>query len=215
MTNEVKVLIVDDHPLVREGLAAHISAQPDMQVCGEAPDVDGALKLLDRTHPTLIVVDLTLKNGHGLDLIKKVSRIAPQTKILVVTAHDESLLAERALRAGAHGYVNKQEAQETVIDAARTVLRGGRYLSAEMTQRLLERAVAGPSRPGGIESLSDREIEIFELIGHGNSTRSIARQLHLSIHTIETHRENIRAKLNLRDGSELVRRAVQWVLETS
>jgi DNA-binding NarL/FixJ family response regulator len=207
------VLIVDDHPLVRAGLAARISSQADMEVCGEASDVDEALALLDATEPALVIVDLTLKAGHGLTLIKKVSQRAPRTKILVVSAHEESLFAERAMRAGAHGYVNKQEAQERVIAAMRTVLQGERYLSAESIERLVGRAVGARSKPGGIESLSDRELEIFELIGRGKSTRSIAQQLHLSVHTIETHRENIRAKLNLNNGSELVQRAVQWVLE--
>jgi DNA-binding NarL/FixJ family response regulator len=209
-----RVLIVDDHPLVREGLSARISSQPDMEVCGEASDVDEALALLDATKPALVIIDLTLKTGHGLTLIKKVNARAPRTKILVVSAREESLFAERSMRAGAHGYVNKQEAQEKVIIAMRMVLRGERYLSSELTQRLVGRAVGARSKPVGIEeSLSDRELEIFELIGRGNSTRSIAQQLQLSIHTIESHREHIRAKLNLSNGSELVQRAVQWVLE--
>jgi DNA-binding NarL/FixJ family response regulator len=214
MTTPAQVLIVDDHPLVRDGLTAVISAQPDLRVCGAAGTVDEALAVLDMTHPTLMIVDLTLKDGRGLALIKKVALRAPQVKMLVVSAHEESLFAERAMRAGAHGYVNKQEAQQSIINAIRAVLRGERYLSEAMTHRLVGQAIGGKAKPGGIEGLTDRELEIFELIGRGNSTRSIAQQLHLSIHTIETHRENIRAKLNLRNGSELVRRAVQWVLET-
>lgn len=214
MATRTKVLIVDDHPLVREGLTARIADQPDLEVCGEAPGVDEALALLEATHPALMIIDLTLRNGHGLGLIKHVSRHAPETKMLVLSAHDESLLAERALRAGAHGYLNKQEAQGAVLDAIRAVLRGERYISVEMTQRLVGQAVAGKTRRRGIESLSDRELEIFELIGRGKSTRAISEQLGLSVHTIETHRENIRAKLNLRNGTELVQRAVQWVLES-
>jgi DNA-binding NarL/FixJ family response regulator len=213
MSERARVLIVDDHPLVREGLNTRISAQSDMEVCGEADDVEQAMALSEQTAPALILVDLSLKNGNGLTLIKKVSQRTPQTRILVISAHPESLFAERALRAGAHGYINKQEAQGKVIEAIRTVLGGQRYLSTEMTQRLVSQAVGHQFVREGIEALSDRELEIFELIGKGRSTRTIAQQLNLSVHTIETHRENIRAKLNLRSGSELVQRAVQWVLE--
>lgn len=213
-SSRAKILIVDDHPLVREGLTARISAQPDLQVCGEAADVDSALDLVLSTGPKLVIVDLTLKSGHGLDLIKKVAQSAPGTRMLVLTAHEEALFAERALRAGAHGFVSKQEAQHEVIDAIRAVLRGERYLSGSMTQRLVGLVVGPPGRPTGVASLSDRELEIFQLIGRGESTRSVAEQLHLSVHTVETHRENIRAKLNLRNGAELVQRAVKWVLET-
>lgn len=213
MTASTKVLIVDDHPLVREGLAARISSQPNLEVCGEAADVDEALALLDAAEPELMIVDLTLKSGHGLDLIKKASQRCPDTKILVISAHEEALFCERVLRAGAIGYVNKQEAQEKVIDAISTVLRGERFVSEEMTRRLVGKAIGNSSESSSIENLSDRELQIFELIGRGKSTRSIADQLHLSVHTIESHRENIRAKLNLHSGSELLRYAVQWVLE--
>lgn len=214
MTPRAKVLIVDDHPLVREGLAARISSQPGLEVCGEAADVDEALALLDETNPELMIVDLMLKSGHGLDLIKKAHQRKPNTKMLVVTAHDEALFAERALRAGAVAYLNKQEAQERVIDAILAALRGERYVSEDLTRHLVGKAIAGGTERSSVESLSDRELQIFELVGRGNSTRSIAEQLHLSVHTIETHRENIRAKLNLRSGTELVRAAVQWVLES-
>ena len=214
MAKHAQIMIVDDHPLVREGLAARILAQPDLKVCAEASAVDEALALLRSSAPDLIIVDLALKNGHGLDLIKQVRQMGSHTRILVVSAYEESLYAERAMRAGADGYINKQEAQEEIIDAIRAVLRGERFLSHEMTQRLVGRAVGDKRRPEGVEGLSDREMEIFQLIGRGKSTRAIAEQLHLSIHTIESHRENIRAKLNLRNGSELVQHAVQWVLET-
>lgn len=214
MSAKVKVLIVDDHPLVRAGLAARIAAQGDMEVCGEAANVEQALALLDVTKPALMIVDLALKQGHGLTLIKKASERYSKTMALVVSAYEESLFAERTLRAGARGYVNKQEAQEKVVDAMRAVLRGEVYLSAEMTQRLLNQSVAGTPKTSGVESLSDRELEIFELIGRGNSTRSIARRLSLSVHTIETHREHLRAKLNLSNGTELMQRAVVWLLES-
>ena len=208
------ILIVDDHPLVREGLSARICAQPDMTVCGEASGIDEALVQVDRTRPALMIVDLALQDGHGLDLIKKVRQHGNETKILVLSAHEGSVYAERALRAGAQGYIDKQQAQSSIIEAIRTVLRGNRYLTPALMERLVDNALSEKSKPHGVESLSDRELEVFRLIGLGRNTRGIAAQLHLSIHTIETHRENIRAKLNLRNGSELVQRAVQWVLES-
>lgn len=210
-----RILIVDDHPLVREGLAARIGSRPELEVCGEAADVDEALRLLDLTRPELMIVDLSLRTGHGLDLIKKASQRDPPPRMLVLSAHDESLFAARALRAGALGYVNKQEAHKDVLEAIATVLRGERFVSEKLMRRLVGNAIAtGTSKATGIESLSDRELEIFELIGRGKSTRNVADELKLSIHTIETHRENIRAKLSLRNGTELARAAVQWVLES-
>ncbi len=208
------ILIVDDHPLVREGLSARISAQPDMAVCGEASGIDEALALVDTTQPTLMIVDLALQDGHGLDLIKKVRQHGNSIKILVLSAHEGSVYAERTLQAGAQGYIDKQQAQTSIIEAIRTVLRGNRYLTPKLTERFVDNALSGQSKSHGVESLSDRELEVFRLIGLGRSTRNIAAQLHLSIHTIETHRENIRAKLNLQSGTELMQRAVQWVLET-
>lgn len=215
MNHPVRVLIVDDHPLVLEGLIARISAQPDLEVCGEASDVDQALSLASITRPALMIVDLALKGGNGLDLIKKVKAGDVSPKILVVSAYEEVFFAERALRAGAQGYINKQELPGSIIDAIRKVLRGELYLSANMTQRLAGQALSGSAAPRGVEGLSDRELQIFQLIGQGNSTRLIAEQLHLSIHTIESHREKIRIKLGLRNGTELLQSAVQWVLEKS
>lgn len=214
MAARAKIMIVDDHPLVREGIAARVSMQPDMEVCCEAAGVNEALARFDAGKPELVIVDITLKDGHGLDLIRKISLRKPKTRILVVSAHEEGMLAERALRAGAHGFINKQEAQAKVIDAIRAVLNGERYMSTAMMRRLVGRLLDGDSPKGGISSLSNRELEVFELIGRGESTRSIAHQLNLSVHTIESHRENIRAKLNLRNGAELVQSAVQWVLES-
>ncbi len=206
-----RVLIVDDHPLVREGLVARISAQPDLMVCGESSDIDEALALIHTTRPALIIVDLALGRGNGIDLIKKVRSSGARGKILVVSAYEEKLFAERALRAGAQGYLNKQELQGTLIEAIRALLRGERYLSAETTQRLAGQALAVKSGLRGIEALSDRELQIFELIGRGHGTRSIAERLQRSVHTIESHREKIRAKLNLRSGSELLQHAMEWV----
>src|SRR5215471_15780132 len=174
----VTVAIVDDHPLVREGLAARISAQPDMEVCGEAADIEAALELVVSKRPSLVIVDIALKDGHGIDLIKRIVAAGVNTRMLVVSAYDESFFAERALRAGALGYINKQELQGKVIEAMRTVLRGERYLSSAMAQRL------------------------------------IAQELNVSVHTIDSHREHIRAKLDLRNGTELIQRAVQWHIES-
>jgi len=210
-----RVLIVDDHPLVREGLAERIALQPGLEVCGEAAEVDEALSLIDLSRPELVIVDLTLRRGHGLDLIKKANQRIPPPKMLVLSAHDESLFAHRAVRAGASGYVNKQEAQQKIIDAIWAVLRGERYVSESTARQLAEGGIGAARTRSGIEGLSDRELEVFELIGRGKGTRSIAEQLHISVHTVETHRENIRAKLNLRSGPELVRAAVQWVLEST
>jgi DNA-binding NarL/FixJ family response regulator len=209
----VTVAIVDDHPLVREGLAARISAQPDMEVCGEAADIESALELIVTKRPALVIVDIALRNGHGIDLIKRIVAAGVNTRMLVVSAYDESFFAERALRAGALGYINKQELQDKVVEAMRTVLRGERYLSTAMAQRLIAQAIGSRLPHGGTEILTDRELQIFQLIGRGKSTREIAHELSVSVHTIDSHREHIRAKLDLRSGTELIQRAVQWHIE--
>ncbi len=209
----VKVAIVDDHPLVREGLAARISAQPDMEVCGEAADIESALELVLTRRPHLVLVDIALRDGHGIDLIKRIAAAGVSTRMLVVSAYDESFFAERVLRAGALGYINKQELQGKVLDAIRTVLRGERYLSLAMAQRLIAQAIGSRVVQGEAEMLTDRELQIFQLIGRGKSTREIARDLCVSVHTIDSHREHIRAKLDLRSGTELIQRAVQWHIE--
>jgi DNA-binding NarL/FixJ family response regulator len=209
----VTVAIVDDHPLVREGLAARISAQPDMEVCGEAADIESALELIVSRRPSLVIVDIALKDGHGIDLIKRINAAGVSTRMLVVSAYDESFFAERALRAGALGYINKQELQGHVVEAMRTVLRGERYLSSAMAQRLIAQAIGSKVAQGGTELLTDRELQIFQLIGRGKSTREIARELNVSVHTVDSHREHIRAKLDLRNGTELIQRAVQWHIE--
>ena len=204
---------MDDHPLVREGLAARITAQPDMEICGEAADIDAALELIAAHAPDLVIVDMALKDGHGIDLIKRIAALAPGTKMLVVSAYEESLFAERALRAGALGYVNKQELQGKVVEALRTVLRGERYLSEAMTQRLIAQAIGRRVPEHSADLLTDRELQVFQLIGRGKSTREIAQQLSVSVHTIDSHREHIRIKLDLRNGNELIQRAVQWEME--
>jgi DNA-binding NarL/FixJ family response regulator len=209
-----RIALVDDHPLVRDGLNARIGAEPDLEVCGEADDPESALALIRERQPDLVIIDVALRHGSGLDLIKTLSALGNGPRILVVSAYDEELFAERMLRAGAHGYVNKQELHGSVLEAIRAVLAGEIYLSAALAQRLASQAVAGRRSTQGLEVLSDRELQIFELIGRGSGTRAIAAQLHLSVHTIESHREHIRAKLNLRNGTELLRRAVLWTLES-
>ena len=212
-TGRVSIAIVDDHPLVREGLAARISAQPDLEVCGEADDIESAMALIVSTQPSLVIVDIALRDGHGIDLIKRIVAAGINTRMLVVSAYDESLFAERALRAGALGYINKQELQGKVVEALRTVLRGERYLSSAMAQRLIAQAIGSRAAQGGTEALTDRELQIFQLVGRGKSTREIADELNVSVHTIDSHREHIRAKLDLRSGTELIQRAVQWHIE--
>jgi DNA-binding NarL/FixJ family response regulator len=212
-SRRLSIAIVDDHPLVREGLAARISAQADMEVCGEADDIESAMEMIVATRPALVIVDIALRDGHGIDLIKRIVAAGINTRMLVVSAYDESLFAERALRAGALGYINKQELQGKVVEALRTVLRGERYLSTAMAQRLIAQAIGSKAAAGGMEALTDRELQIFQLVGRGKSTREIANELNVSVHTIDSHREHIRAKLDLRSGTELIQRAVQWHIE--
>jgi DNA-binding NarL/FixJ family response regulator len=211
-----KVLIVDDHPAIREALAIRISTQPDLRVCGEAADMAEALRLVVDADPDVAVIDIGLERGNGIDLIKRIRGRNGRVRMLVWSMYGEDLYAERALRAGAMGYLTKGQATGTIIDAIRQVLGGRVYLSPAMTDQLLKRAF-GPAGPGSgrgpIDSLSDRELDVFRLIGHRRKTQEIADQLHLSVKTVETYRDRIRQKLNLSDGAELARCAVQWTLE--
>jgi DNA-binding NarL/FixJ family response regulator len=212
--NRHRILIVDDHPIVRRGLRELVADETDLVVCGEAEDLAEAMRQVEATRPDVVVVDLTLKGGHGLDLIQEIKARFGHIKMLVSSMHDESLFAERALRAGASGYISKQESPERIIDALRQVLRGEVYLSSRMSNRLLHRLSGGEKlEKDPIASLSDRELEVFEMIGQGLSTKQIARKLNLSHKTIETHREKIKAKLDLKNSAELSRHATQWVLQ--
>jgi len=209
-----RILIVDDHPLVREGLATRIALQPDLEVCGEAATEDEAIALVGQTGPDLVLVDIALKSGHGIELVKQIKQRHPTVKTLVVSGFQESLYAERALRAGALGYLNKQESNEKVIDAIRTVLRGERFVGPDISRRLINQALGGAdATTPPIERLTDRELEIFRMIGEGLTSGTIAERLFLSPHTIDTHRENIKRKLGLKNAGELSRAAVQWLLE--
>lgn len=210
-----KILIVDDHPMIREGLSLRISTQKDLQVCGQAASEEEAIQLVQETQPRLVLIDLSLKNSNGIDLIKQIKSRFPAVNMLVFSGFHESLYAERALRAGALGYVNKQESDEKVIEAIHTVLEGKRYVSSEITQKLIDQALGTTdATKSPIERLTDRELEILHMIGEGLTSSTIANRLFLSTHTIDTHRENIKRKLNVKNSGELVRTAVQWVLET-
>src|SRR5271157_463969 len=211
-----RILIVDDHPAVREALASRIGRQPDLEVCGEAADMGEALRLVADTEPDLAVVDISLKTGSGIDLIKRIKDRNDTVRMLVWSMHSETLYAERALRAGALGYINKDQATDKIIEAIRRVLEGKVYLSDAMAEKMLHRAV-GVGREevtrSPLDALADRELEVFRLIGHGVKTAEIAKQLHLSVKTVETYRDRIRQKLDLDDGTKLAHYATQWVLE--
>jgi DNA-binding NarL/FixJ family response regulator len=214
MPRKHKVLIVDDHPIVRKGFTELISREPDLEVCGEAGDGPEALERYRETSPDVIILDLSLGTGHGLDVIEQIRAENERVKMLVSSAHDESLFAERVLRAGAAGYLDKREALENIVYAVRQVLRGEIYLSARMANRFLHGAVPAESlEQDPLKTLSNREMEVFEMIGGGLSTQQIASRLQLSPKTVETHRDRIKTKLNVKNTNELVRLAFQWSQE--
>lgn len=208
-----RIVIVDDHPVVRQGLAQMINQEADLCVCGEAEDVQQALEVIATLAPDLVLVDLSLKGSSGLELIRSL-RAQPQAlPVLVVSMHDETLYVERALRAGARGYIMKHEATDTMMHAIRRVLGGEIYVSEKMTTKLLGRFMLDAPTTGVslLERLSNRELEVFRLIGEGQGTRRIATTLKVSIKTVESHRAHIKEKLQLADTGALVRYAMQWV----
>jgi len=213
----VRILIVDDHPLVRRGLRDLIAGEPDLQVCGEADGAPEAMAQVNRLNPDLVLVDISLKRGHGLELVKQIKAHDPLIKMLVVSMHDEPFFAERALGAGAQGYVCKQEATDRMVEAVRSVVAGKVFLSPGMADRVLQRVYSRGSFPDDrpMASLSSRELAVFEMIGRGLSTRLISQNLQLSVKTIETYREHIKKKLRLKSGAELIHFATYWVLERS
>jgi DNA-binding NarL/FixJ family response regulator len=215
--NTTRILIIDDHPIVRQGLKMMIEGEPDLTVCGEASGMSQAMQLFFETEPDVVIADISLENGSGIELVKELIAQNEDLKVLVCSMHEETLFAERALHAGAKGYINKEQATEKLIVAIRRVAEGRVYLSEQMTDRLLCRQVGSADEPprSTIELLSDRELEVFEQIGHGVTTRQIAEKLHLSPKTVETYRENIKHKLKLANATELTQHAVQWVLESS
>ena len=211
--NKYRVLLVDDHPILRKGLAELINQEVDLMVCGEAEEAPKAFEAVGVLNPDVALVDISLKGGNGLELIKNLKARYPDLPLLVLSMHDETLYAERALRAGSLGYIMKEEAIEKVLTAIRHVIAGEIFLSDRMKGRLLNQLVGGRIKQGSssIDSLSDRELEVFRLIGEGRGTRQIAEELRLSVRTVEAYREYIKDKLNLKNGTELVQHAFQYV----
>ena len=209
---KVRILLVDDHPIMRRGLAELINLEKDLVVCGEADSIQTALELIKRHEPHVALVDLSLKNESGLELIKDIKARFPEVLILVLSMHDELFYAERVLRAGAKGYVMKQQATDLVLVAIRRILGGEVYLSDLMSSKVLRNFTGKKTEKAGssVDQLSDRELEVFRLIGTGLGTRQIAERLSRSVKTVETYREHIKLKLDLKDSSELVQNAIQW-----
>src|SRR5271156_6559959 len=205
------VFVVDDHPLLRQGLALLINQQQDLEVCGEAEEAQAAMRAIARKKPDILIVDISLNGPDGLDLLKAIRGSYPDLPVLILSMHDEAIYAERALRARANGYIMKQEATEKVLVAVRRILGGDIYLSDRMANKLLHQYISGasPDMSSRLSTLSDRELEVFRLIGEGRSTREIAEKLHLSIKTVETYQAHIKDKLSLHSGRELVQHAIQ------
>jgi DNA-binding NarL/FixJ family response regulator len=207
-----RIFIVDDHPIVRRGLGQLINQEDDLVICGEADNAETALELLKKVKPDLAIVDISLRGIDGIELTKLIKARFDSIPVLVVSMHDESLFAERALKVGARGYIMKQEAIEKMMEAIRKVLRGELYVSERVSANIVKRFVDG--RAEGVSSpeelLSDRELEVFQLIGQGFATRQIADQLHVSVKTVEAYRANIKDKLNLKNATELIKHAVHW-----
>ncbi len=209
-------MLVDDHPIVRHGMAMLVNEQQDLEICGEAGSAAEAMQVIGKCHPDAAIVDISLQGTSGIDLTKAIRDVFPNIPVLILSMHDETLYADRALRAGARGYVMKQETAETVLKAIRTVLNGEVYLSEKIASRPSKDLANGTHPPVetdrlGVERLSDRELEVFELIGRGYTTRKIAEALRLSIKTIETHRAHIKQKLKLDNATHLVHRAYHWI----
>jgi DNA-binding NarL/FixJ family response regulator len=209
------ILIVDDHPIVREGLAMHLAAQSDLEVSGQADDLPSALALLSSTRFDLAIIDISLTKSNGLDLVRIIKERHEGVRILVWSMYPEHVYAERALRAGAQGYLHKGQATHNVLNAVRDIIQGKMYVSGTLAEQLLRRVVGRNSEERSpIDTLSDREFEAFRLIGEGMTTHSIAERMHVSPKTVETYRARIREKLGINNTTELIQRAAQWVLET-
>lgn len=206
-----KVFIVDDHPIVRQGLAQLIDGEPDLAMCGQGEDAYGSLARIRAVRPDMVLLDVSLKDADGLELLKEIKSFDPNLKVLMLSMHDEALYTERALRAGASGYIMKQEAPETLLAAVRKVLSGQVYVSEKMGATLLQRMVGGKKAIGELpmDRLTDRELEVFRMIGSGLSVKEIADMLCLSAKTVEAHREHIKQKLNFKNSAELLRFAIQ------
>ena len=211
-TQKARVLVVEDHPMFRERLRELISKEPDLMVCGEADNIQTALHIL-RGLPrvNVVVLDITLRSGSGLELLKQMRAEQIEAPVLVLSMHDEALYAERSLRAGAKGYITKYEASPLVMTALRTVLAGEVYTSSKIASKILSSLARGARKLTGLEQLTDRELEVFQLIGQGRTTREIGARLHLGMTTVDTYRARIRTKLQIANASQLVHEAVRWV----
>jgi len=209
---KVQVFLVDDHPVVRQGIAMLIDQEADMCVCGEADNAETAVRMINEQKPDLAIVDLSLKDSSGLELIKDLQVRDPQVKVLVLSMHDEAFYAERVLRAGARGYMTKDEGTEKVVEGIRMLLNGEVYVSDRVASKMIGKLIGGRGASWSkIDGLTDRELEVFELIGTGLGTREIAGKLHVSIKTIESHREHMKEKLGIANATELLKYAVQWM----
>lgn len=213
-TKKYRVLLVDDHPIVRQGLALLIDREEDLSVCGEAEGAHTAFHAIESLHPDIVVLDISLNGPDGLDVLKEIRMKSADLPVLILSMHDESIYAERAMRAGANGYIMKQEATEKVLVAIRRILQGDVYLSDRRTSTMLQQFVRGtaPAKSSPLLNLTDRELEVFRLIGEGHGTRRIADELHLSVKTIESYQAHIKDKLALRNARELVQHAIEWTV---
>jgi DNA-binding NarL/FixJ family response regulator len=212
LTNKKRILVVDDHPIVRQGLALMVNREADLVVCGEAEDATSAMLVLASARPDVLIVDISLNGPDGIDLLKTIRTQHPSLPVLILSMHDESIYAERALRAGANGYIMKQEATEKVLVAVRRILNGEIYVSDRIANKMLKHYITGSGtlRVSSIADLSDRELEVFRLIGEGHGTRQISEELHLSIKTVESYQAHIKEKLSLRTARELMQHAIEW-----
>jgi DNA-binding NarL/FixJ family response regulator len=213
-TKKSRVLLVDDHPIVRQGLALLIDREADLAVCGEADGAHSAFHAITTLRPDIVVLDISLNGPDGLDVLKEIRMKTSSLPVLILSMHDESIYAERAMRAGANGYIMKQEATEKVLVAVRRILQGEVYLSDRLTNTMLQQYVRGtsPAKKSPLVNLTDRELEVFRLIGEGHGTRQIADELHLSVKTIESYQAHIKEKLALRNARELVQHAIEWTV---
>jgi DNA-binding NarL/FixJ family response regulator len=213
-TRKKTVFLVDDHPIVRQGLTLLINQEPDLAVCGQAEEMYAALQAIQTSRPDIMIVDISLNGPDGLELLKNIRTKHSGMPVLILSMHDETIYAERALRAGANGYIMKQEATEKVLIALRRILAGEIYVSDRVGSHILQHYIRGASlsAQSSVAELTDRELEVFRLIGGGHGTRQIAEELHLSIKTVESYQAHIKEKLSLRSARELVQHAIQWTV---
>jgi DNA-binding NarL/FixJ family response regulator len=217
MGSNKKIIIVDDHPIVRQGLKTIIEEENDLEVCGETGNANEAIRMISKLNPDLALVDISLEgNANGLDLVKSMHKRYPAIKALVMSMHDDKIYAERAIMAGAKGYIMKSEVSDDIINAIRSVLKNELYLKASTSLNIVSKVFQNSSErsKSSIDRLTDREFEILTLLGKGLGTRKIAHELNISVNTVETHRRHIRKKLNLKDSDELVSYAIQWYLDS-